>query len=353
MGVDWVFGGGVSDLLSISDDIIYSGGYILNIPKVQRRIYCYELKFYINNTLIENPGLLFNRFLKASGHKLSKNLFQLTSTEWMLMVLEQITPYAVKGFLGKLRYELPQLIDLDAEEITQLMLRDNTTLIEISHFIYYTDINVLMGEYNHYGLRHFTRLPDYMEFFSKHYYNECTLLPILNKEALERLKNGIDISSVTFKVAEPSVGFIEDILEIPISEKEVFNTILENYKGTNIEIIVSGDRKTKLSHSPVKRFGNKMLEIIKGKHENIKKANIVCNDGKIDLLSDDMFQDVQVLPLSKGSRHINSEEMYTAIHSFYVSKKGYLTDFTDKGEDKVYITPGDDYVNSNKDAEVV
>lgn len=327
----------------------------MTLPTVTRRLYCYELKFFdAEEKLIENPEVLFSRFIRRKGQKLVNNLFQISPTEWLLMVVEQIIPHQVKGFYSKLRYELPQLIDLDEEKITELILNQNTTLIEICHFTYYTDEFVLIGEYNHYGPRHFSRLPEYMEMFEKDRFEKCQLLPILNADALTRLQNGVNISNFNIKVAFPSVGFLEKILGIELGYQEVLTTVVENYNGTNLEIIISGDRKQKLHTGLVKALGEKLNKVIKGKEEDIKKASIVCSEGKIDLLKDDLFEDVTVQSLSENSRHINSVDMYRSIHNFYINNREYFKQFSDKGEETSLLLPGDDtYVYKEATPKVV
>lgn len=200
-------------------------------------MYCYSL---VLEPRTEAYGFswrdLFTRF---TGIQL-QNVLRLDDITSLLLVVESLTDQEVRGHFSRLRYDWPRVLDWVNGQESHLPLKDSENVIERAHFIYYPEKNIVVAEYNHYGVRAFGRFGSYMTTLVEEL-GRCDLIPLVHYDALrEASRRTGQFRAFALTIEPPALPLIEEALRLG-----VIDTIGADSMATelSIKVEVSGGKK--------------------------------------------------------------------------------------------------------------
>lgn len=275
--------------------------YKINIPEDVKR----EL---INNFKIESSR---------------SNVIEINNeeNESFVLIVDNVDNNVVKGRLIKLRTVNPRVIDLGRNEIRGIPLDPNEHIIETSHFVLYLNDNLLLGEYNYYGIRSFSHFAYYLK--KKFDRSDVVVSSIFDRDTFTKLSRSRFIRRLTVKVAPARVDFLEREFGLDVSR--TLRLLREEGQGIffNIDLSVSKDNPIRFQ-----RFRNLFDRFRNIEKEGILKFNVYDLDNiKFDLLRDNRYHfliDVELLP---DERTVENISFYSRVIQHYQRARTDLLEY--------------------------
>lgn len=279
--------------------------------RVSRTMYCYSLDMQPRPEVQRFTWRdLFSRF---TGVRLS-NVKPLDETTALLLVVENLTDQEVRGHFSRLRDEWPRVLDLVDGRESHLPLAATQNVIERAHFIYYPERNIMVAEYNHYGVRAFGRFGFYVTDLVPEL-EYCELTPFVRYDALqEAARRKGQFRKFSLTITPPALPIIEEALQLGVDET------IGGAENVDAELVIrvelSGGKK--LLPQETQRGLGRLIDAFRTRldRSHVKKAKVTA-DELIDLLGGEYFGKATVMSVDENTRVVRDSEMYDALSRFY------------------------------------
>lgn len=235
--------------------------------------------------------------------------------------------------------DFPYLFNMKSGNRQEISNNDQDTLMEQTHFYCFTNMRLIVSEYNFYGAR-IEKLAEYLNsvlfslFPSRDY--KISILPIVIPEYFKEIINCTSFSKVNFKVAHAGLKILSDENIIGLSD-----IAKDNFDETTdfcIELEISGGKGKNIPAKNTKAFFKKIVSAItKGRQYDLnkeddeqpafRKAKIKAyNPDKMklipyDLLDEKLVHNCYVEKISPKSKYVNSDKMFEKILEAYNNNK--------------------------------
>ncbi len=204
--------------------------------------------------------------------------------------------------------------------LTPLQIPRRAGLAEITHFIYFSDQQIIGVEFNFYGPRP-TRIADYLAEKARGDIDSIELTPILRLDFEERINRIGQITFMEIEVSRNAVQVVRDLNESlgrafqaasEASDAEVLQIILKKKKyardGFRFDFLLDKFRQV---------FGNAEMREAFNKFKIRAQNTSTGEPDTFDFLADKLIVSKTVELENQRNRMVNSTDMYRAIISAY------------------------------------
>lgn len=314
---------------------------------IQRKIFFYRFKFnpidnYINiNTLLEqylNKLKLYKQNNKFHNLKNSSILIKDSHdrTKSSFIDITYMDDKKVRGIICSLRDSaFPYLFNILNGDKKGIEASIDDNLLETTHFIIYLNEEIIVSEYNYYGIR-IEKLKYLLRDALNIQKDFLDIYPILNSlNNKELIENGI-VKNIDLSFSYPGLDYLKSIMNLCIED-----SIDENFNNTDdiiVEIKIRG--KNKLFFKDKIPFITKLFDVANnvksqylddtGKLINtspIKKNRISYKpngNSKIvttDLFEERLFCERSITKIDPKYKYIESENMFENLEDAYDNYK--------------------------------
>lgn len=166
---------------------------------VKKRVNVFPYKFEIEKEL-NNKSVFMEKF---SIKKVKNNLMPYGVTSLLLIIDDDVGDFICGRFL-KLRSDSPAILNIINGSERDISLLDSENIEEISHFILNLKDNIIIAEYNHQAIRHFsTPLEKYLNYTFKT--NSVSVDIIPNSDTFQSMQSEKEFKSIKVKLAQSSL----------------------------------------------------------------------------------------------------------------------------------------------------
>ena len=302
---------------------------------IMRKLYFYKV---ICNTKSGDAGLStileeYARLHNQDNSNLIERNLAIPIREDKLCFLELEHTYGNRIFKGKLhnlrRENFPRVLNTSNGESRKITSKQDDVLLEQTHFIYIPDANIIVGEYNHYGI-----IIEYLSTYLNkvmEYYDICShdihISHIFIPDYFEELARCSSIKKLQFKAPIAGLKLLKD--HGIINTYDLLEGSINDASEVTFNLEITADRIGAIAlHDSKKVLGNIINCFRSNKNESkcIKKATVVAYNeivGKnvmYDLLNEKLMQECLVDKIT-GEKYVDSKDMYAKLITAYNQKK--------------------------------
>jgi hypothetical protein len=255
-----------------------------------------------------NADALRSRFTRDN---VGQNLVEYGG-DMLAMVVDRTEGPFVFGRLLRLRKSAPEILNYTTgnERVVDID-PDSEAVKETSHFILNTAESVLLGEYNHYGARHFSLpLVTYLRKVFGLDDDAIAVDQILDKDTFARMSRERVIKKVCVQVAKRSLRGKEELLGFSVLGA-LLNVVRDDDSMVTIEISKSRKADRRLDHDEVKQYTKKIKEAI----PELRGLYVEGMQSKYDLLNNNILRWTD--EVSTRNDKVESDSFYTAARVLY------------------------------------
>jgi hypothetical protein len=303
---------------------------MVKIKKITKQIKIYP--YCMENPIKESIVAIESKF-KFSN--VPKNQIPYGDNYHLVLVIDKVfdSKYLCGRFF-KLRHFIPSVINIKQATERDILLLPEEEIKETSHFLWDYDSNVMIGEYNYEGVRHFaTPITYYLNniygLVSDDDSDEDTtevkkdlfsIYPIRNPNTLGLLKKETRVKSYCVRIADSDMATFEK--ENACDVLPLLFAFSPNKKGY-LEITIKPKRGKLLN----KKMVFKKASDIK-KSKSVQSLIIEGEDGKYDILNNNLLFSYLDVIYNSDKRIIESVSFYNNVITYYDSNKKRIRDFT-------------------------
>lgn len=224
------------------------------------------------------PEVFVKRFDRQN---IRQNLMSYAYNTLALVIDEEFGSFVCGRFL-KLRRDTPLILNTTNGSERDISLLDTENIEEVSHFIMNFKDGIILAEYNHQAVRHFSRpLGKYLDYISKIDSFYIDVIP--NADTFKSMTSEKEFRSIRIKIAQSSLKRKEN--EIGVS---ILGTLKELALGgqTMIDIKISKGRgiDTDLRREKMVSYVNNLKE-----DTDLKTLEIESSNASYDILNNNLL----------------------------------------------------------------
>ena len=199
---------------------------------------------------------------------------------------------------GKLRRDgTPEQATEDGQE-SDVELLPGHGLVEKSHFLFYSDINLVVLQRN----RNAGSKNHFQTYLNKPDYAKRVLVPVLTQDAYTRLMQGGDIKRLEISIRKPAVNLDQEDIFLADCVK-----VFDDSNATRVKMTISA----KSGEPLLSRMKTAIVTLSKFGRASVARATMIDDDEVIDLVLDRVVKPFEVNILPNGRPDVQS--MFTGL----------------------------------------
>lgn len=322
---------------------------------VQRKVYFYKALCLLDGKEIKLNEVFdaYIQLLNNDFHNLEeRGLATAHFDKYHILDIEKhaLDADSYKGKFYSLRStDFPYLFNMQNGDRYEISNNDEDTLMEQTHFYFFTNQRLIASEYNFHGARIERLSTHLMRIMSDSYPSkkfDISIQPIVIPEYFEKIANCSSVSKVQFKVAHPGLDVLAKHKIIgPI---DVMKYSLDETSDYFIDIELSGGGRGKqLPLKNTKGFLSNIINAIKESNQiNANKPDEkepVFRKAKLnaysteeyktipyDLLDEKLVHTCWVQKVSSRSKYVDSDKMFNEILVAYQNQRDEALKYMEK-----------------------
>lgn len=264
--------------------------------------------------LPENKTEDFKEIFKIENSE--NNVIEYISDTYLVLVIDDIYDGFMFGRFFKLRDDSPSIFNRRDGKERDIDLLSEENIKEESYFIWNTQDNIILAEYNFSAIRMFSYpLSQYLN--EKFKVDDCKIFPIEDKNTFNNLKKEEEIYSLNMRIAQESSKSLQETYNLP-DWKILLDIGKDN--ETFFEVTVKRNRK-----KDSKLDKDKVVSIVEGLVKNnapIESIKVETQDIVYDLIKNNLL--FYYINVKKDGRKLNRPDFNFKASSLYKKHIGTI-----------------------------
>lgn len=253
-----------------------------------------------------NKGILMKQFNKSN----ILNNIASYGDDSLLLIIDKEDNDSLFGRFLILRKDIPSILNKQTQEERELTLSKDENIKEESHFLINLKEKLLLGEYNHYSIRHFPH--PIMYYFKNMLIGQpIDIRPYPNPNTLNLLKkDSRKIKSFEFSVGQESLTSKEQ-RGIPLIG--ALRGLSSNNESC-IKIIITSGRK-RANELDSENIIERLENLKHSKSDDLNSLKVETEKSKYDLLNGNLIH--FIIPINQINNRTSKTDFYDKIKSLY------------------------------------
>jgi hypothetical protein len=246
---------------------------------------------------------------------LNDNIIAFVEDNPLLLIIDKAENDFIFGRFMLLTKDALDKLNTKERKFIPIDIAIDEFVVHTSHFIWNVKDNIIFGEFNFHGIRHF--INPFKNYLDKKFSCNTTIMEMIEDlDTLSRFKkdkNGY--TKFTVRTAQKNLSKIES------DQKSFLNSMfkISPEENANITITIGRDRRNAFFNSDeVIKFAENLK-----KKEPLRRLEVETANAVYDLLNNNMFR--YKLSVEKTSKNrINKDDFYNQLKGLYADKIGEI-----------------------------